>query len=246
MVCSPNMMRREVEARNQVRPKSETPIAGLLTAPTPPTLQQGQQAALDRLDIFCCGALTSFLLDFSAIMPSWPGRYNFAAVLQPVQTLLLLLLALLLHAPPAQAFTPTPGSISTSSSTSIRTSTFARTLNTCPSRRHRLVRCWEGIQPPSPPPSKPLSTSSPTLPAGTWPQKGFRPFRSLREENGDVSIDLDEHQQSLVTPPTSQFFAGFRLRELDEINKNTFLKETGRVQQGLVLACVGKCQWHVI
>jgi len=164
-----------------------------------------------------------------------PARFNLvrnAAVLnQPAWLLLLALLLLLV--PTTHAFAPTPGSISSSIRT--RTLSTARTSITCPTRRHRLVRCWEGVQPPSPPPpspSKPLSTSSPTLPAGTWPPKGFRPFRSLREENGDVSLDLDEHQQSLVTPPTSQFFAGFRLRELDEINKNTFLKETGRVQQG--------------
>ncbi|GAB5034670.1 Hypothetical protein NocV09_02001190 [Nannochloropsis oceanica] len=64
-------------------------------------------------------------------------------------------------------------------------------------------------------------------------QPGFRPFKSLREVCGNVSLELDEDQRALIGPPTSQFFAGFRLRELDETNQSTFLKEAGRVQQGL-------------
>lgn len=174
-------------------------------------------------------------------MPLRPGRFKYAhaALLQPVWLLLLLLLALLLVVP-SHGFTPTPCSISTTGRTSARQGKplfRTRTSTPCSRSHNGLVRCWDGIQPPSPPqttssPSKPLSVSSPTLPVGTWPPKGFRPFRSLREECGNVSLELDEDQQALVGPPPSQFFAGFRLRELDETNQGTFLKEAGRVRQG--------------
>ncbi|EKU20316.1 membrane protein, partial [Nannochloropsis gaditana CCMP526] len=62
---------------------------------------------------------------------------------------------------------------------------------------------------------------------------GFRPFKSLREENGDVVLDVDEPHQPLIAPLTSQFFAGFQLRELDDSNMNTFLKDTGKIQKTL-------------
>jgi hypothetical protein len=53
----------------------------------------------------------------------------------------------------------------------------------------------------------------------------------LREENGDVVLDVDEPHQPLIAPLTSQFFAGFQLRELDDSNMNTFLKDTGKIQK---------------
>jgi len=110
--------------------------------------------------------------------------------------------------------------------------------------RRLSVKCAEATSsappasPPQRPPSSPRSSEanqrsviSSTLPGGNWPPNGFRPFKSLREENGDVVLDVDEPHQPLIAPLTSQFFAGFQLRELDDSNMNTFLKDTGKIQK---------------
>lgn len=69
---------------------------------------------------------------------------------------------------------------------------------------------------------------SPSSPPPTWPPKGFRPFTSLRESGVDASHLLDIHQDAFNNnqTPTSQFFAGFRLREYDEedgLNKRSIM-----------------------
>lgn len=69
--------------------------------------------------------------------------------------------------------------------------------------RRRSGRAWASAKPEQP------------LPA--WPPKGFRPFKSLREEGSDlVDLSMEPHKDSLLETSPSQFFAGFRLRELDE------------------------------